>query len=132
IVSPTSPAFNHLGTPGAPGTVNVTAPGGCSWTATSNAAWLTNPSPASGTGNGVVTYSVASNAASHTSRTGTLTIAGQTVTVFQEGLAALISLPGNGQNPVSTTPLVAWGSVPGAVKYSLTLGTTPGAADLLS
>jgi len=47
----------------------------CIWTATSNDSWITIISGSSGTGNGVVTFSVAHNSGSG-SRTGTLTIAG--------------------------------------------------------
>ncbi len=52
-----------------------------SWTAVSNVPWITVTSGSSGTGNGTVQYSVASNAGGV--RTGTITIAGQTLTVMQ-------------------------------------------------
>jgi hypothetical protein len=69
---------------GGMGSVNViTNPGGCSWTASSNAPWITINSGGSGTGGGTVNYSVAAN--SDTTRTGTVTIAGQTFTVSQTG-----------------------------------------------
>ena len=64
-------------------TVKVTTISGCTWTATSNASWLTITSGASGTGSGDVTYSVAANSGGV--RTGTLTIADQTLTVTQQG-----------------------------------------------
>jgi len=60
---------------------NVTAGTGCTWTAVSNVSWITNVSPSSGSGNGSVNFTVQSNPAG--SRTGTLTIAGQTFTVNQ-------------------------------------------------
>ena len=60
----------------------VTAPAGCSWTAISNAGWITVIAGASGTGNGTVTYDV-DNYNGNGTRTGTLTIAGQTFTVTQ-------------------------------------------------
>jgi Fe-S cluster assembly ATPase SufC len=63
--------------------VSVTSPSGCSWTAVSNASWISIISGANGTGNGTVKYSVSANSAT-TSRTGTLTIAGQTFTVAQK------------------------------------------------
>jgi hypothetical protein len=63
------------------GSVNVTTAASCQWTATSNAAWITITSGASGTGNGAVAYSVTAN--SGAARSGTLTIAGQTFTVNQ-------------------------------------------------
>ncbi len=55
----------------------------CAWTATSNVAWITIPSGASGTGNGTVSLNIQANAAS-SSRNGTLTIAGKTVTITQQ------------------------------------------------
>lgn len=83
-ISPTS------GNPPATTTTNqlvtVTASvGTCTWTAQSNAAWLTITTGASGTGNGSVRYNVAANTG--LARTGTLTIAGQTFTVTQTACA---------------------------------------------
>ena len=57
------------------GSVAVTAPAGCPWTASSNASWLSVTSGSSGTGNGTVLFFAASNP-NNSSRTGTLTIAG--------------------------------------------------------
>jgi hypothetical protein len=71
-----------VGPGGASATVGVLAPGGCAWTASSNAAWLTIDSGSSGSGDGTVGYSFAANPGS-TGRSGTLTIAGQTFTVTQ-------------------------------------------------
>ena len=47
----------------------------------SNDAWITIVDGASGTGNGIVTYTVALNTGA--TRTGTLTIAGRTATILQ-------------------------------------------------
>ena len=71
---------------GGNGTIGVTAPTGCNWTAASSDSWLTVTSGASGSGNGTVAYS----AAAHTGtspRDASLTIADQTVTVNQEAAA---------------------------------------------
>jgi hypothetical protein len=65
--------------------VGVGAPAGCGWTAASNAPWISITSGQSLSGNGQVTFSVASNFGSTSTRTGTLTVAGQTVTVSQAG-----------------------------------------------
>ena len=65
------------------GSVTVTAPLGCGWTAASNAAWITITGGASRTGNGTVTYSVAAYTGRPKNRNGTMTIAGQTFTVKQ-------------------------------------------------
>jgi hypothetical protein len=69
---------------GLSGTVGVVTTTGCAWSASSNAAWITVTGGSSGTGNGSVVYAVASNTTA-TSRTGTLTIGGQTFTITQAG-----------------------------------------------
>ncbi|HMQ05498.1 MAG TPA: choice-of-anchor Q domain-containing protein [Pyrinomonadaceae bacterium] len=62
--------------------VQVTASNGCAWTASSNAAWITITAGANGSGTGTVTYSVTANPTS-APRSGTLSIAGNTLTVSQ-------------------------------------------------
>ena len=71
--------------------MSVTTGSGCTWTATSNDAWITITSGASGSGNGSVGYSMAANSEA-SPRTGTLTIAGQTFTVTQAGRPAGCSI----------------------------------------
>lgn len=61
--------------------VPVTAPGGCAWTAESRAPWITIASGASGSGSGVVVFRVA--ASDGPGRSGTLVVAGRTITVTQ-------------------------------------------------
>lgn len=83
-------------TPGAGATslsFNVTTAGGCTWTAASNAAWLTTSS--SGSGNGTVTANVAANAGPQ--RVGQINVAGQVHTVTQASGCAvtLASASGN-------------------------------------
>lgn len=77
-IFPASRSF--AGTP-ASGTISVSVPSGCNWTAMSNDGFVTINSGTSGTGNGIVTYSVAANVAPV--RTGTVTVAGQLFTVMQ-------------------------------------------------
>ena len=60
---------------GGTGTVAVTAGAGCTWTAGSNATWITVTSGASGTGSAA---SAARRPCGASGRTGTITIAGQT------------------------------------------------------
>ncbi|RPJ02351.1 MAG: choice-of-anchor D domain-containing protein, partial [Deltaproteobacteria bacterium] len=68
---------------GGEGSINVTSPAGCNWTAKSNNPdWIVITSGGSGSGNGTVAYSVAVNTGD-SPRTGTMTIAGQTFTVTQ-------------------------------------------------
>lgn len=74
----------NAGSGAASGTVNVAATVGCAWTAfSSDTGWL-NCSPSSGSGNGVVTWSVTANS-STSQRGGFLTIAGLAFSVTQAG-----------------------------------------------
>ena len=66
-------------------TIHVDAQGGCAWTAASHADWIQVTSGSQGSGPGTVAISVAANAG--TARSGSLTIAGQTVVVSQTALA---------------------------------------------
>ncbi len=61
--------------------VAITANAGCAWTAVSNAPWVRITSGAALTGNGTVNFAIDANPGS--ARTGTLIVAGQTVTVNQ-------------------------------------------------
>src|SRR4051794_29255093 len=70
--------------------VTVTAGSGCIWTAVSTAAWITVTAGASGAGNGTVSYSVGSNTSAN-QRNGSLTVAGQTVSVTQGGCTFTVS-----------------------------------------
>ena len=80
-ISPTSKAFAATG---GTSTVKVTTSSSCSWTAKSNASWLSIKSGSNYRGSATVTYAVAVNTSTR-SRTGTLTIAGKTFTVTQSG-----------------------------------------------
>ena len=107
-ISPTS--ANYAST-GGTGTVTVTAGAGCAWTAASNSSFITVTSGASGSGNGSVGYSVAANTGS-TSRNGTMTIAGQTFTVTQEGAGgSCTQLISNAGFESGTTPWTISGQV---------------------
>ena len=72
---------------GASVSVNVTAGSTCAWTATTAASWVTINTGAAGTGSGAVSYTVAPNAAT-SSRSATMSIAGQTYTINQAAAAA--------------------------------------------
>lgn len=71
---------------GGTSSVNLLTASNCPWSVTSNAAWITLTSSNNGTGNSTVNFVVA--ASDGTARTGTLTIAGQTLTITQTGNAA--------------------------------------------
>jgi hypothetical protein len=67
------------------GSVSVTASdGGCTWTAASSVAWIQVTAGETGSGSGVVQYAVGPNPDS-SGRQGSLTIAGQSFAVRQEG-----------------------------------------------
>ena len=83
ILSAASQTFSLSG---GMGTVSVTTPTGCAWTAVSNASWIVVNIGASGSTNANVGYTVAANAGA--ARSGTLLIAGQTYTVNQSGTVA--------------------------------------------
>lgn len=70
--------------------ITVTAPSGCTWQANTSATWVTISSGASGNGNGTVNISIAANN-NGPSRTATVTIAGQPVTVTQDGLGCQVT-----------------------------------------
>src|SRR5262249_5918040 len=111
-ISPTS--SNLSSSIAASGNIVVTASVTCSWTAVSNDPWITISVGATGTGNGNVAYNVAANT-SGTSRTGTMTIGGQTFTVTQPGAPCGITISPTSSN--LSTPAAATGTV------SVTAGT---------
>ena len=79
-----APADQFFSVAGGAGNVNVAAPGGCNWTATSNVSWITITSGDGAAGNGSVTFEVRNNDTG-SARSGTVTIAGQTFTAMQDG-----------------------------------------------
>lgn len=64
--------------------VNVLTEPGCAWTSRANAAWLSIAAGASGVGSGVVRVEVDKLTGAPKERVGTVTVAGQTLTVTQE------------------------------------------------
>ncbi len=145
-INPTSANFPAAG---GNASVAVTAPTGCTWTAVSQAAWITITSGSSGSGNGTVNYTVAQNTGA--ARTGTMTIAGQTFTVTQEVFTCTYAINptdanyaatgGSGTVAVTTqatcnwtaTSSAAWltitsgasGTGSGVVNYTVAANTTP-------
>ena len=80
-----SPASQFFVSQGGTGVINVTSSSNCTWYTQSNASWITINSGNNGTGNGTVNYSVSANETT-SQRTGTITIAGETFTVTQDGI----------------------------------------------
>jgi hypothetical protein len=87
VVSPTSEVFSA---DGGTGIVSVGSAGGCAWSAVSHEGWIIITSGSSGSGNGTVQYTVSSNSGA-SSRTGTMTVSGQTVTILQQGVSGFNS-----------------------------------------
>ncbi len=120
FTQPCAPSINSTGqSVGAgvtTGSVGVTAGTGCTWTAVSNASWITVTSGASGSGNGSAGFSVAANPNTST-RSGTLTIASRTFTVTQAASGCSILL-----TPTSLTMTGVGGT------GSITVGTSSGCA----
>jgi hypothetical protein len=80
-----APAAIPAAAGGGPASFNVTTSGpGCTWTATTDAAWITITGDATGTGAGAVNFTVQANPGA--ARTGTITVQGQVVTVSQAGM----------------------------------------------
>ena len=78
-----SPASRTFPRNGGAASVSVIAETGCSWSASSNASWITITSAGNATGDGVLTYSVSVNKTG-IARVGTMSIAGKTFTVKQK------------------------------------------------
>lgn len=105
----------------------------CSWTAVSAASWITVSSGAAGSGIGSVTLAVEQNSTG-APRTGTLTIAGQTVSVSQEAGSCTYSVTPTSFTvaPISGTRTVSivagtqcgWSSTPQATWISVTSGAS--------
>jgi hypothetical protein len=116
------------------GAVTVSAGATCMWTAGANATWLQITSGASVTGAGVVTFAATANT-STTARSGTLTIAGQTVNVIQAGATSSCSYAINpasrtvaaagetGTVAVTTSAGCAWTATSGVSWVTVTDGT---------
>ena len=86
-----SPASQPFTASGGAGVVSITAPDTCDWTAVSNDSWITITSASTGSGNGSINYSVLEKLSTG-SRIGTITIAGETFTVTQEGGTCTFSI----------------------------------------
>jgi hypothetical protein len=113
-------------------TVSVTTTSGCGWTAASDVPWITVVSGGTGTGNGTVGYLVLPNIGA--SRSGTITIAGQTFTVAQAALVCSYSISpdklkvngvaGTGSTNVSTGSTCTWAATSEASWITVTSATS--------
>ncbi len=136
VVDPTSGAF---GAAGGSAAVGITAPAECRWTSASQAGWIGIASGSSGSGGGLVEYVVAANASANP-RIGTLTVAGQVITVSQVGVgstctyaiapteASFAAAGGTGTVTVVSQPACGWGAVSQAPWIAISAGS-PGSGN---
>jgi hypothetical protein len=107
-ISPTSASYTDAG---GSGSVTVTTNTSCSWSAISNSSWIRITSAASRTGSATLSYAVDPNA-DPSSRSGTMTIAGQVFSVTEAGRSggcttSAISMGQTVNGTLSTTDCLA-------------------------
>jgi peptidyl-Asp metalloendopeptidase len=101
-----SPTSASVPAAGGSGSTTLSTAGGCAWTASNSASWLTIASATSGTGSASVSYAAVANAGG--TRSANLTIAGQTFVVTQA--AATVGTPSPAAAAMSASSL-AFGTV---------------------
>lgn len=82
-----SPSSQSFDSGGGSGTVDIVSGSGCSWNASANNGWISIDSNGSGSASGTIRYSVSPNSGSD-SRSGSISVQGDTFTVFQDGASA--------------------------------------------
>ena len=87
-----NPTSTSASASGVSGTVAVTSGEGCAWTAVSNDSWITLTGNSSGSGFGLIPYFASPN--SGPARSGTITIAGETLTINQLSGCSYFLSPG--------------------------------------
>src|SRR5262249_30544160 len=102
---------------GGSGSIPITAAADCSWTARSEAEWITITGGATGTGPRMVSFSVSANGAI-TARTGSVFLGGRRLTVIQDATPCTYSIwpgtttwaagGGSGGIDISTQPGCGW------------------------
>lgn len=126
-----TPASMTMGAAGGTGSVSVATGSGCAWAASSSASWLTATGGTSGSGPGTITVAAAANSGP-ASRTGSLTVAGQSVSVTQQGLVCsyvlqpanrtLDAAGGTATFDVNADAACSWTAVPMATWLTLVSG----------
>ena len=128
-----SPNGSNFDAAGGSRTFEVSTTSSCSWTASSNASWISITSGGSGTGNGTVTYRVETNPTT-SSRNGSITAGGVQFSILQVGAvscsfslmpssATVGSSGGNGTISVSaSTGACSWAASSNAGWLHITAG----------
>jgi len=106
-----SPGSAQFGKDAGTGTFAVSAPGDCTWAATSSAPWLVVSSGNQGSGNGSVSYTAGRNL-DVADRTATITVADRVFTVRQSGDVGRCEYA---VAPVELTPCMPKGSLAASV-----------------
>ncbi|HET7697082.1 MAG TPA: BACON domain-containing carbohydrate-binding protein [Vicinamibacterales bacterium] len=126
-----SPREQNVPSAGGPGSFDVATAGGCAWTATSSAPWISVTSGGSGNGPGAVQFTVAANTAG--ARSGTIGAGGQTFTVTQAAACspavapeAITVPPSGGPQNVTVTAAAEcpWTAVSNAAWIAVTAGAS--------
>ena len=126
-----SPASASYSSSAATGTVTVTAPQGCSWTASApGGSFVSITAGASGSGNGSVSYSVLQNSTGAL-RSTTLTIAGQSFDVTQSASGTALFALSATASP--TQVALSWASIGGGgTSYEVRRSSGGGSFNLLT
>lgn len=107
-----TPLEATVGAGGGSDSIRVRSGKDCAWTATTETAWLTITAGAAGTGDGDVRWTAAANTTT-AARTGTIVVAGQTVTITQQAGEAPPPPPPAGEEVSFSGPVSnATGSCP--------------------
>ena len=128
-----TPTTRSVPVGGGNSTFSVATTAGCAWTAVSQAGWITVTSGANGSGDGTVGFTTTANTGA--ARSGTILIAGQTVSVTQPAATtcsynvtpATRSVPvagGNSTFSVATTAGCAWTAASQAGWITVTSGAS--------
>ena len=133
-----NPTAQDVAAAGGSGRFTVTAPAGCSWTASKSVPWI-DVVQGSGNGTGDVTFTVQSNPAS-SARAGTITVGGQAFSISQAAAACSYTLNptslnmsadgGHGRVGVETSANCAWTAVSGASWLELANQSGNGAGEV--
>ena len=132
-----APASQDVGGGGGNVTANVTAGAGCTWTASSAVDWVT-VGASSGSGSGPVALTVKPNATPP--RTGTVSIAGHTLTIVQASQCSWSFAPpstniprsgGTGNVLVIVSGVCSWTAVPNVPWIQITAGSSGSGNGLL-
>jgi hypothetical protein len=107
---------SRLPRPGGRGTLAIDTPSGCTWTASTSAEWL-RLSSVSGSGSGTVDFEATTNAGSP--REATISVAGQSVFISQDGSGSAPTPTCNATVTPSTIPAIAAG---GSHSISISIG----------